>query len=40
VPTANPQFASIDEATAKLRGAGYFASREIATTVFLADRLE
>ena len=33
-------FASIDETVSKLRDVGYFASREIATTAFLADRLE
>ena len=32
-------FASIDDVAARLRTADYFASREIATTVFLADRL-
>ena len=31
---------SIDDAGAALRGAGYFASREIATALFLAERLE
>jgi len=33
-------FASIDEAVEGLAGAGYLASREIATAVFLADRME
>jgi MoxR-like ATPase len=33
-------FASIDEASAGLAAAGYLPSKEIATTVFLADRLE
>ena len=33
-------FGTLDEVTAKLAGAGYLASREIATTVFLADRME
>ena len=33
-------FASIDETAQQLQSAGYFSSREIATTVFLADRLE
>src|SRR5574337_817363 len=33
-------FASAEEASARLAGAGYLPSREIATAVFLADRLE
>jgi MoxR-like ATPase len=33
-------FASIDEVGDRLAGAGYLPSREIATAVFLADRLE
>ena len=33
-------FGTLDEVTAKLAAAGYLASREIATAVFLADRLE
>ncbi len=33
-------FGTLDEVTAGLAAAGYLASREIATTVFLADRLE
>ncbi len=33
-------FASIEDATQRLRAAQYFASREIATSVFLAERLE
>jgi MoxR-like ATPase len=33
-------FASIDEASAGLASQGYLSSREIATAVFLADRLE
>jgi MoxR-like ATPase len=33
-------FASIEEASAGLAAAGYLPSREIATSVFLADRLE
>jgi MoxR-like ATPase len=33
-------FASIEEASARLGQAGYFASREIATAVFLAEHLE
>ena len=33
-------FGSLDEVTAGLAGAGYLASREIATAVFLADRME
>jgi len=33
-------FASIDEASAGLAAAGYLPSKEIATAVFLADRLE
>jgi MoxR-like ATPase len=33
-------FASVDDASARLAGAGYLPSREIATAVFLADRLE
>ena len=33
-------FASIDETAQRLRAAGYFSSREIATTVYLAERLE
>ncbi len=33
-------FATIEEAAEKLAGAGYLPSREIATAVFLADRLE
>jgi MoxR-like ATPase len=31
---------SVDEASARLAGTGYLSSREIATAVFLADRLE
>jgi MoxR-like ATPase len=33
-------FASLEEASAALAGTGYLPSREIATAVFLADRLE
>ena len=33
-------FGTLDEVTAKLAAAGYLASREIATAVFLADRME
>jgi MoxR-like ATPase len=33
-------FANLDEASTKLAAAGYLPSREIATTVFLADRME
>ncbi len=33
-------FASVDEVTSGLSGVAYLASREIATAVFLADRLE
>ena len=33
-------FASIDEATTRLRDAGYLADRELATTVYLAQELE
>jgi MoxR-like ATPase len=33
-------FGSLDEVSAKLAGAGYLPSREIATAVYLADRLE
>jgi MoxR-like ATPase len=33
-------FASFDEAAQRLRAAGYLASREIATAVYLADHLE
>src|SRR5438309_6708550 len=33
-------FASVQEAEARLRGTGYLPSTEIATSVFLADRLE
>ncbi len=32
-------FASVDEVSARLASAGYLASAEVATTVFLADRL-
>jgi MoxR-like ATPase len=35
-----PRFASIDEVSDGLAGVGYLPSREIATAVFLADRLE
>ncbi|HVO21498.1 MAG TPA: MoxR family ATPase, partial [Anaeromyxobacter sp.] len=35
-----PTFASIDEVADRLTSAGYLPSREIATAVFLADRLE
>ncbi len=34
------RFASVDEVTARLAAAGYLASDAIATTVFLADRLD
>src|SRR5436305_52989 len=33
-------FASVQEAEARLRGTGYLPSTEIATSIFLADRLE
>ncbi len=33
-------FASVEDVQARLEGAGYLPSREIATAVFLADRLE
>jgi MoxR-like ATPase len=33
-------FASVDDVAARLAGTGYLPSREIATAVFLADRLE
>jgi MoxR-like ATPase len=33
-------FANVEEVAARLEAAGYLPSREIATTVFLADRLE
>src|SRR5690242_3585691 len=33
-------FVNVDEASAKLAAVGYLPSREIATAVFLADRLE
>ena len=33
-------FASVDDASARLAGAGYLPSREISTALFLADRLE
>ena len=33
-------FASVDDASARLRAAGYLPSQEIATTAFLLDRLE
>ena len=33
-------FSSVDDVTALLKQAGYIPSREIATAVFLADRLE
>jgi MoxR-like ATPase len=36
----NAMFASIEEAGAQLGRAGYFASREIATALFLAEHLE
>ena len=32
--------ASAEEASARLAGAGYLPSKEIATAIFLADRLE
>jgi MoxR-like ATPase len=35
-----PMLASVDEAARLLEGAGYLPSREIATSVFLAERLE
>jgi MoxR-like ATPase len=35
-----PVFASVDEASARLAATGYLPSPEIATAVFLADRLE
>jgi MoxR-like ATPase len=34
------QLASVEEAATRLKAAGYLASREIATAVFLADRLQ
>jgi MoxR-like ATPase len=34
-----PQFASVDDVTARLRATGYLADEATATTVFLADRL-
>ncbi len=37
---ACPVFASLEEASAALAATGYLPSREIATAVFLADRLE
>ncbi|HSN92920.1 MAG TPA: MoxR family ATPase [Anaeromyxobacteraceae bacterium] len=33
-------FASVEDASARIEGTGYLPSREIATTVFLSDRLE
>lgn len=39
-PSPASSFASIDDARERLRGERYFASREIATSVLLADRLE
>ncbi len=36
----DPVLSSVDEATRRLAAAGYLPSREIATAVFLADRLE
>ncbi len=36
----SPAFASAEEASARLAGVGYLPSRDIATAVFLADRLE
>jgi MoxR-like ATPase len=38
--TLSRVFASLDDAAARLAAAGYLPSREIATAVFLADRLE
>jgi MoxR-like ATPase len=35
-----PPFASVDEALARLEATGYLASREIATSAFLADRMD
>jgi MoxR-like ATPase len=35
----SPQFASVDDVTARLRATGYLADEATATTVFLADRL-
>ncbi len=35
-----PTFSAIDDATARLEGAGYLPSPEISTAAFLADRLE
>ena len=37
--TRTSLFASVDEVSARLAAAGYLASAEVATTVFLADRL-
>ncbi|HEX9337029.1 MAG TPA: MoxR family ATPase [Pseudonocardiaceae bacterium] len=37
--TGTSLFASVDEVSARLASAGYLASAEVATTVFLADRL-
>ena len=38
--TDSPRFASIEEVDSALRGVGYLADRELATTVFLAQELE
>jgi MoxR-like ATPase len=38
-PPRRPQFASVADVTKRLSGAGYLADAQIATTVFLADRL-
>jgi MoxR-like ATPase len=38
-PPRRPQFASVADATKRLSEAGYLADAQIATTVFLADRL-
>src|SRR5262244_3709331 len=39
-PMTEPAFRSIDDVAARLAGIGYIADRALATTVFLADRLE
>jgi MoxR-like ATPase len=38
-PTQSAQFASVPDVTARLSAAGYLPDAQIATTVFLADRL-
>jgi len=39
-PAPESRFTSVEDAAARLEGAGYLPSREIATAAFLADRME